>query len=86
MVTKLDKVLKRELAIDGNPYVLAISPEGMKLTEKGRRKGLELTWKTLVSGEEALVRALQSSVGGQMGGGGAADADDGGAEADDDQS
>jgi hypothetical protein len=76
MVTKLDKVLKRELSIDGNPYVLAISPEGMKLTEKGRRKGLELTWKDLVSGEEALVRALQSSVGSTGKGGAAAGAGD----------
>jgi hypothetical protein len=55
MATKLDKVLKREIDIGGKPYMLAISPEGLKLTEKGRRKGQELTWKDLVGGQAAVA-------------------------------
>ena len=39
MATKLEKTLKREIDVDGKAYMLAISPEGLKLTEKGRRKG-----------------------------------------------
>jgi hypothetical protein len=62
MATKLDKTLKRELLIDGEPYILAISPEGLKLTQKGRRKGQELSWKALVSGEAALATALNASI------------------------
>lgn len=50
MATKLNKVLKREIEVDGKPYMVALSPEGVKLTEKGKRLGRELTWKELVGG------------------------------------
>jgi len=63
MTTLLEKTLKRELSIGGRDYILAISPEGLKLTLKGRRKGLELQWDTLVSGEAALAVALNASIG-----------------------
>jgi hypothetical protein len=62
MATKLEKALKRELDIGGEPYMLTIAPEGLKLVQKGRRKGLELTWKDLVSGEAALATALNASL------------------------
>lgn len=61
-MTKLEKPLKRELNIDGEPHVLTISPEGLLLTQKGKRKGRELTWKALVSGDAALAVALNASV------------------------
>lgn len=63
MTTPLEKTLKRQLAIGGRTYVLAISPEGLKLTLKGRRKGLELEWDALVSGDAALAVALNASLG-----------------------
>ena len=63
MTTRLDKTLKREIDIRGRGYVLAISPEGLKLTLKGHRKGFELQWESLVSGEAALTVALNASVG-----------------------
>jgi hypothetical protein len=62
MATRLEKTLKRELSIDGHAYMLSIAPEGLKLTLKGRRKGMELAWKTLVSGEAGLAAALNASV------------------------
>ena len=62
MVTKLEKLLKRELDVDGESYILTISPEGLKLTRKGKRKGQELAWKDLVSGEAALAVALRASL------------------------
>jgi hypothetical protein len=62
MVVKLEKPLRRELNIDGEAHVLTITPDGLKLTEKGRRKGIELSWKTLVSGDAALAVALRASV------------------------
>jgi hypothetical protein len=61
-MTKLEKELKREISIDDKPYVVTISPQGLKLTEKGRRKGQELSWKDLVSGDAALATALNASV------------------------
>ena len=50
MATKLDKQLKREIDVEGKAYMLTLSPEGLKVTEKGKRKGQELSWKDLVNG------------------------------------
>jgi len=58
MATKLDKLLKREIDIDGKPYMITLSPEGVKLTEKGKRKGQEVSWKGLVNGEAATAVSL----------------------------
>jgi hypothetical protein len=62
MATKLDKTLKREIDISGNPFMLSISPEGLKLVPKGKRKGLEIAWKDLVNGDAALATALNASL------------------------
>jgi hypothetical protein len=61
-MTKLEGILRREIRIDDKPFTLAISPEGLKLTPKGARKGHELRWKDLVSGDAALAVALNASV------------------------
>ncbi|HVO46111.1 MAG TPA: hypothetical protein VMT29_07210 [Steroidobacteraceae bacterium] len=58
MATKLDKLLKREIDIDGKPYMITLSPEGVKLTEKGKRKGQEVSWKGLLNGQSATPVAL----------------------------
>jgi hypothetical protein len=63
MTTKLDKTLKREISVKGQAYVLTISPEGLLLTLKGRRKGKELRWDALVEDEAALAVALNASIG-----------------------
>lgn len=62
MATKLEKVLKREITIDGKAYMVAISPEGLKVTQKGFRRGQELTWRSIVSGEAETGQQLKSSV------------------------
>jgi len=62
MTTKLDKPLKREIDIEGKPYTLTLSANGLLLTEKGHRKGIELSWKSLVGGDAGLATALQASV------------------------
>ena len=62
MATKLEKALKREVQIGEQPYMLTISPEGLKLVPKGKRNGLELAWTALVSGDAALATALNASV------------------------
>jgi hypothetical protein len=58
MATKLDKQLKREIDIDGKPYMVTLSPDGVKLTEKGKRKGQGVSWKGLVNGESATALSL----------------------------
>ncbi|HEY4369619.1 MAG TPA: hypothetical protein VGN07_20465 [Steroidobacteraceae bacterium] len=62
MTTKLEKELRREIEIAGEPYTLAIGPTGLKLTAKGKRRGTELLWKDLISGDAALAVALNASV------------------------
>ena len=62
MATKLEKALKREVEIEGKAYMLVIDPVGLKMTEKGRRKGLEIAWKDIVSGDAGLAAALNASV------------------------
>jgi hypothetical protein len=61
-MTPLDKPLRRELQVGDTAYTLTIGPEGLKLVEKGRRKGIELAWSALVSGDAALAAALQASI------------------------
>jgi hypothetical protein len=62
MATKLEKALKREVDVNGEAYMLTISPEGLKLVPKGKRNGHELAWKDLVSGQAALATALNASI------------------------
>ncbi len=62
MTTKLEGDLRREIDIQGVPHVVTISPRGFVLTVKGRRKGLEIAWGDLVSGDAALATALNASL------------------------
>jgi hypothetical protein len=62
MTTRLDGELKREIMISGTPYTLTITPDKFVLALKGRRKGLEIRWTDLVSGEVALATALNASL------------------------
>ena len=49
MTTPLDKTLKRAITINDQAYVAAISPAGIKLTLKGRRNGVEMSWNALLA-------------------------------------
>jgi hypothetical protein len=62
MTTKLDGELRRQIVIDGTPYTLTIAPDKLVLALKGRRKGLEIRWADLVSGDAALATALNASL------------------------
>lgn len=62
MTTKLEAPLKREIEVGGDAYTLIITPEGLTLVPKGRRKGFSLNWQDLVSGDAALANALNASL------------------------
>lgn len=62
MTTELDGPLKRELSVRGGRYTLTITPDGLHLVPKGRRKGYELRWEDFVSGDAALATALNASL------------------------
>ena len=62
MATKLEKTIKRELTLDDKAYMIAIGPEGVKVTEKGKRKGREMSWKSIISGDAQLAEDLKLSL------------------------
>ncbi|MGZ5090206.1 MAG: hypothetical protein ACXWCY_19790 [Burkholderiales bacterium] len=62
MTTKLQGALKREVMIGGAPYTLTIDPRGVKIVPKGKRKGYELQWEALISGDAALATALTATL------------------------
>ena len=63
MATVLDKALKRQVSVDGADYMVALDPEGIRLTQKGKRRPeVELRWRELVSGEAAMAVALNASL------------------------
>ena len=62
MTTKLEKPIKRELDVSGVVYTVTIAPDGIKVVEKGKRKGRELSWDTIISGDAELSEALRISI------------------------
>jgi hypothetical protein len=63
MTQKLTKPLKLELELEGQPYIVTISPAGVRIIAKGKRTGAQqLTWLELVSGEAQLHRDLVRSL------------------------
>jgi hypothetical protein len=61
-MTPLAGPLKRQLDLDGVAYTLTLDAGGLRLVEKGKRKGVELRWKDIVNGDAALASALQGSL------------------------
>ena len=62
MPTRLDKTIKRELELNGRLDTVTITPEGVRITPKGARKGHEISWEALLSGDADLRRDLNISL------------------------
>jgi len=62
MAVRLEKSIKRELEMDGKTYTIQIAPEGIKVTEKGKRKGREISWRAIISGDAQLAEDLKISI------------------------
>jgi hypothetical protein len=62
MATKLEKSIKRELEHQGKLYTITIAPEGVKVVEKGKRNGREVSWGSIISGDATLNENLRISV------------------------
>lgn len=62
MTTKLDKPLKREIEVEGTAYTVTLSPDGLKVVEKGKRKGHEISWRAIISGDARLAEDLRISI------------------------
>jgi hypothetical protein len=63
MTTPLTKPLKRALTIDGRTFIVTMSPDTLKITLKGKRRGQEIRWTDLIGGDAALAAALNASLG-----------------------
>jgi hypothetical protein len=62
VATRLNKTIKRELELGGQLYMVSMSPEGVRIVPKGKRKGHEISWETLLSGDAELRRDLNMSL------------------------
>jgi hypothetical protein len=62
MAVKLEKTIKRELTLADRTYTVAIAPEGVKVTEKGKRKGREISWASIINGDAQLAEDLKISL------------------------
>lgn len=62
MTAKLDSPIRRELKLGKELYTVIVSPDGVKIALKGRRKGREISWETLLSGDAELTQSLRMSV------------------------
>ncbi len=62
MITTLEKPIRRLVQIDGEPYVVTLSAEGLRIVRKGHRKGQEITWGDVISGTAKLDADLVKSL------------------------
>ena len=62
MTTRLDRELKRAVTVKGEEYKLTLDPLGLKITPRGKRKGVTFTWQSLLGGDKALAAALNASL------------------------
>jgi hypothetical protein len=62
MAPRLNEPIKREVELDGQLYTVTLGPEGVHIAPKGKRKGHELSWKDLASGDAELNRDLVRSL------------------------
>ena len=67
MAAALDKPIKREVLIEGEPYTLTLDADGVTLVRKRARKGFTVTWASLVEGNPQrqldLLRSLEAMQG-----------------------
>src|SRR5688500_12613435 len=62
MTTKLEKPLSREIVLGGSPFIVTISPSRLRIAAKGRQKGVEVVWDSLLALSEANVPKSSSAV------------------------
>jgi hypothetical protein len=67
MTTTLDKPLRREIDVEGQAYTVVLDAQGIKITRKAHRKGVELKWSDVINGDAAVAAALNASVANEQG-------------------
>ena len=67
MTTTLDKPLRREIDVEGQAYTVVLDAQGIKITRKAHRRGVELKWTDMINGDAAVAAALNASVTNEQG-------------------
>ena len=62
MVTRLERPIRRLVRIDDKEFVVTLMPTGVRVVLKGRRKGVEATWRQILEGEVELHAQLKESL------------------------
>lgn len=62
MTATLDKPIKRELQLGHQVYTVTISPLGVRIVQKGRRLGQEVSWEDILNGEAKMQSDLRKSL------------------------
>jgi hypothetical protein len=62
MPPRLNEPIKREVELDGQLYTVTVGSDGVHIAPKGKRKGRELSWRSLANGEAELNRDLVRSL------------------------
>lgn len=57
MTLKLTRPLRREIDIDGEPFTIVVSADGIRLTRKRFRSGRALSWRALWEGSADELEA-----------------------------
>jgi hypothetical protein len=52
MATKVTKVIKREVSVNGQPHTLQVTEAGVVLTRKGCRNGKRISYESLMNGTQ----------------------------------
>jgi hypothetical protein len=62
VTTRLDRPLKREVLVKGEPYTVTLDADGISVVPKGKRKGRFLAWSAITSGDASLAEDLRVSL------------------------
>jgi hypothetical protein len=61
MTLKLTGVLRREIEIDGEPFTVVLSADGVRLTRKRFRGGVAVSWRALWEEQSEPERSAPDS-------------------------
>lgn len=60
-MTPLDKPLKRQIDVEGQPFTVTMDATGIKITKKAHRNGMEVRWSDLIKNDPTLANSNESS-------------------------
>ena len=59
-MTPLDKPLKRQIDVEGQAFTVTLDADGIKITKKAHRNGIEVRWADLIGNDSTLASSHES--------------------------